>query len=270
MRACPLVLVLGACALLAGCATQASPKASPSELRADEVRKEMEVGEAALARIAGERGVVRDEESTVYLTTFLRSLALFSSRQELTYHAAILDEDAPTAYSLPGGYVLVSKGLLRSVQSPGALAGVLAHELGHVDMRHVLENVTIQVSMSPLETLARFLAGSRQVITGAIDQVNDKIEERLFIEGFAASDEYAADAYALRLLQALGLSAEDYVSYLKSLEAREGEVELEALDRTHPPLARRVEALEASIERGLPPVRSDEGFQRLRERAATF
>lgn len=255
IRAFPVLLVV-----LASC--QSVPDA---ETIAAEVEKEREVGEAAVAKLVGQYGLVQDQEATEFLNLYLQSLALYAQRQELLYRAAILDTAQVNAFALPGGYILVTLGTLQAIETPGALAGVIAHELGHVDERHILENVTISVEYSPAETLARLLAGGRQIINTSMAQVNDAIEERLFLEGYLSDDEYEADEYGVNLLQTLGISAVDYRDFLASLGEHGGE-ETENLDATHPPLSERVARIDSIIEPTLPRLEPTDAFRAFLDR----
>ena len=110
-----------AAALFSSCAGTGG--AVQSETYRETVQKEIEVGRAALSKIAGTYGILRDDDATAYLNKFLQSLALYTERQELEYFAGILETDQVNAYSLPGGYVLVTLGALKTLDSPGALAG---------------------------------------------------------------------------------------------------------------------------------------------------
>jgi predicted Zn-dependent protease len=133
---------------------------------------------------------------------------------------------------------------LKALQTPGELAGVIAHELGHINKFHITNNVKIETKMNFFEILARFIAGPRQVISTMAAQVSDKIEEKLFIEGFDSDTEFEADEYAGDLLTALNVNVSDYVAYLQRLEAKNGEEIMQELDRTHPPMSERLTKLE--------------------------
>ncbi len=207
--------------------------------------KEKEIGSAAFAKLAGKYGVLRDEALTAYLNKFGKSIALYCARQEFDYYFAVLNTDSVNAYSLPGGYILITKGALKALQTPGELAGVIAHELGHINKYHITNNVKIETKMNFFEVLARFIAGPRQVISTMAAQVSDKIEEKLFIEGFDSDTEFEADEYAGDLLTALNVNVSDYIAYLQRLEANADDESMQELDKTHPPMNERLAKLEA-------------------------
>ncbi len=255
-----LGLVATAAFLLSACASSASlAKPAPAEDPLA-VRQEIEVGQAAFAKISGKFGLSHDRDTTRYLNLYLKSLALYSQRQGLEFTLGILDSDQLNAYSLPGGYILITRGLLQRIEDPGTLTGILAHELGHINLRHILENVKLQTKKDFWETLARVIAGPRQIITASMDQINQQVEERLFIEGHAANDEFAADAYAVKLLQSLNISAEPYQRFLASLRKNPADKSLENLDKTHPPLQKRLDAMAGLIIADVPELSASPAF----------
>lgn len=254
--------------VLSGCAgTPDSTTEDPSRMSLAEVAKEEEVGEAAFAKLAGQFGVVQDAESTEYLNKYLQSLALFVERQELAYHLAILDTEQVNAYALPGGYIFVTLGTLQRIETPGELAGILAHELGHIQYKHILDNVNIEVDYSAIETLARVLAGGRQIVNTAMAQINDAIEERLFLEGYNVEDEYDADAYAVTYLENLGISADPYHKFLVRLSEDSSQA-MENLGATHPPLAERLQRIDEiqSPDAALQQLEATDEFTKFRDR----
>lgn len=261
----PPLLLLLLLSVLSGCAS--SPETRDFEDLAARTAKEVEVGEAAFAKLAGRYGIVEDTEATAYLNRYVQSLALYAERQELPYRGAILDTEQVNAYALPGGYIFVTLGTLKRIDNPGALAGVIAHELGHIDKKHILEQVNVEVEYTFTETLARVIAGGRQIINTSMDQINRNIEERLFYEGYHAEDEYEADAYAVALLGSIGISPRQYRDFLATLDTGEKSgTELENLSATHPPLRERLQRIDTLLSGqtelpGLTPSQEFRAFQ---------
>src|SRR5258708_37675708 len=80
----------------------------------------------------------RPPRSTLFpYTTLFRS----STRREVPYHFGILDSEVVTAYAMPGGFVFITRGALANMSSEAELAGVLAHEIAHVEGRHLEKEV---------------------------------------------------------------------------------------------------------------------------------
>jgi hypothetical protein len=68
-----------------------------------------------------------------------KGLAAYSTRPDIDWTFVVLDSPTPNAFSAPGGYVFVTTALLKRMQNEAQLAGVLAHEIGHVTGRHALK-----------------------------------------------------------------------------------------------------------------------------------
>ncbi|MCK4797966.1 MAG: M48 family metalloprotease, partial [Spirochaetes bacterium] len=190
---------------------------------------------------------------------------LYTERQELEYYFAILATDKVNAYALPGGYILVSLGVIKRIEEPGALVGILAHELGHINLRHILKQIKIKVRYNFFEILAKFLAGPRQIVTNMASQISNKIEEKLFIEGLSCEDEFEADIYSVKLMQALNISPIPYIEYLKKLGEEKGAKALEVLDKTHPGVSDRINMMEQCIVDDLPIMKASEDFIKFKE-----
>jgi Zn-dependent protease with chaperone function len=92
---------------------------------------EKKVGAEAAAEAEKQYKVVADDAKVKSLNEMVNRLARTSDRPEVVYAVKILDTDEVNAFALPGGFVYVTKGLLKDVQSDDELAGVLAHEIAH-------------------------------------------------------------------------------------------------------------------------------------------
>ncbi|KUK13465.1 MAG: Peptidase M48 Ste24p, partial [bacterium 42_11] len=69
------------------------------------------------------------------------SLARFSTRQDIEYKFKVIAKKDINAFSIPGGYVYVFKGMLDFVRTDSELAAVIAHEIAHIEYRHALKQV---------------------------------------------------------------------------------------------------------------------------------
>lgn len=110
------------------------------------------------------------------------------------------------AFALPGGQLVVLSGLIGSAKSADQVAGVLAHEIGHVVHRHPMEGLIRQLGAKLLFTL---IGGNSGALVG--DLVN---------LSYSRKDEGQADATAVRLLNAAGISADGLASFFQGIAAR--------------------------------------------------
>lgn len=93
-------------------------------------------GEATLAALVQEVGLARDPALQAYVQQLGSRLVPFAPASSFSYRFQVIDSWTPNAFALPGGSVLVSRGLLAIADSEDELAGALAHEIIHVVRRH--------------------------------------------------------------------------------------------------------------------------------------
>lgn len=151
-----------------------------------------------------------------------------------TFTVKLLDEKRPNALALPGGTILVTRGLLDSVGSENELAFVLGHEIGHFRNRDHLRQSGRGFALG-LAGLAMGGSNSDLVTTGAFEGT---------MRSFGRRQELAADRVALELVHA------EYGHVAEALRFLQRQVEEEAklpgvasYFATHPASADRVEAL---------------------------
>ncbi|MCC2672972.1 MAG: uncharacterized protein K0Q72_5444 [Armatimonadetes bacterium] len=142
------------------------------------------------------------------------------------------------AVALPNGRIYVWEGLLRLTGSdPDRLAGVLAHELGHLECDHFLQRARFALV---LETTLGWLGGSW------VSRMSSVLIRDLLSTGFSRAQEREADDAACRLLKKAGRSPEGLASLLEALES--GEVPSSLLG-THPAARERAAQIRTWMRR---------------------
>jgi beta-barrel assembly-enhancing protease len=176
------------------------------------VQEEYELGgSVALSwiRLGGGLLLANDQEKQLhqYLNTVGRNLAAQSSRPTLQWTFGILQEPkAVDAISAPGGYVFLTRGLLRELNNEAQLAGVLAHEIAHITLKHALirygETKAAQCQMSAIFKM---------------DLLTDTVVESIKANGFDKGDEFIADELAVHLLASAGYDPEEYIRFIANV-----------------------------------------------------
>ncbi len=236
----------------------------------ERAEKEREIGKSAFAKIAGKYGVVRDDAATAYLNKLGKSLAMYTERQEIEYFFAILDTDQVNAFALPGGFILITRGAIDAAPDMPTLIGIISHELGHINLKHILKHIRIETKPNFFEILARFIAGPRNVVTNLVSQITDKVEEQLFIQGLDAGDEFEADEYSVKLMQSLNISASNYMRYIASMHDAIAADALQSMDKTHPDINARVEHMAKVFDKTIPLLKNSEGFDEFKAQVKSF
>jgi len=103
--------------------------------------EEMTMGRNAAAEVEKVQPILDDEALGAYVEKIGQRIAKDSQRPKLQYHFKIVNTPVMNAFSLPGGYVYVNRALLDFAESESELAGVLAHEVGHVVAYHSMNDV---------------------------------------------------------------------------------------------------------------------------------
>ena len=94
------------------------------------------IGLAIAQKIAAQKGIVDDKKATLYINLIGNYLSRYTKAYDLGFRFYILNDNHAAAYSLPGGYVFITVGMLRACQNEAELAAVIAHEMVHVVQRH--------------------------------------------------------------------------------------------------------------------------------------
>lgn len=137
-------------ALLVSCASTQSREVSLSEDQIEEVESEVVLGREMAARLLLSRGSYRgDSNAEEYVNLVGQALSQLSGRPEILFRFGILDTDSVESFSTPGGYVLVSRGLLAELRSESELAALLAVEIAHVNERRLLARLAGSRGRSP-------------------------------------------------------------------------------------------------------------------------
>src|SRR5712691_9539629 len=120
-------------------------KAQDAKQKLDSVNvsdeEERKIGEDVSAKIRQRFGVVQDAAVHKYVTLVGTVLAQHSERPNLAWRFIVLDTDGVNAFASPGGIVHITRGALGLILNEAELAGVLAHEIGHVSHKHAVNAV---------------------------------------------------------------------------------------------------------------------------------
>ncbi len=206
----------------------------------DDVQAEIDFGKKLAAGILGKTTILANKKMNSYVNTIGSLLVSQVGRPELRYHFAILDSDDVNAYACPGGYIFVSKGALKLMKNEGQLAGVLAHEITHVNQRHIVKQLNIKAKDDSLNSnIAAVVGGGSTAFFTMLNQGMDL----LFTDGLKREDEYEADAIGLEMLTALGYNVRSYYDFLEEVKRSNEQHKDQVMNKTHPSMDSRLERI---------------------------
>jgi predicted Zn-dependent protease len=231
-----------------------------SDLLADQLPMEQEVvfGQAVMGQIEGFLG--GDEPLTCTAPEGVAALEKMERRltegQGLTYdiELRVFDHEMLNAFAAPGGQVVIIRGLLDEAQSAEEVAGVLAHEIGHVEARDPTR-------------LAFRSAGSAGIIALVLGDVTGGtviglLGDHVLSASYTREAEAAADAFAFALLQRTGIGTEGLAAFFERIEGMGTDVP--EILATHPDSGNRAEAARGAGGAATEPVLTEAEWQALR------
>ena len=197
--------------------------------------REIDFGRGVSAKILGKYPILRDERTVRYISQIGTGISAQLGRPELRYYFGILDTDEINAFAAPGGYIFVTRGALILMSNEAQLAGVLAHELAHVDQKHIVRKLKLQsTDRSVTSGIAQVLGGASLSAKIALERLNDLAFKMLMEEGLSKEDEADADQKALEMLMSTGYDLQSYLDYLQSLKPYLEQGQAKILSKTHP------------------------------------
>ena len=229
---------------------------------------EIELGRRLSREIEAEQPVLPDSEIQRYAAEIGRPLVLASHRDRpgIRYRIRVLDDPRQVnAFAVPGGFIYLYSGLLLFAENEAEIAGVLAHEIGHVVGRHSANQLATRFG---LELLAAIALGEEPAL---LAEAAADLAEAGGMAAFSRDDEREADRYGVAYTIAAGYDPGGLVTFFtKLLEAESGRRPggFEKLMSTHPATAERIRDIEKLITRaGDPGGRLEAGrYQRMRAR----
>lgn len=221
----------------------------------EDINEEVRFGREVAARMIGRYGLSANDSLNRYVNLVGQVLARSTNRPELTYHFGVLNTTDINAYAAPGGYIFVTRGALDKMRDEAELAGVLAHELTHVNEKHVVRELGIRSTEdSAASGLARLIGGGTETARIAFSQAVDKALDMLFTTGYKREDEVQADQGAIMICAVAGYDPSGLVRYFVRISAAKG-ASTEVLDKTHPVYDARIALLKDTMSKeGIDPV----------------
>lgn len=213
-------------------AAQAARPISPSE--------EYYIGRSVAATLLADCPPIEDDKAHRYINLLGQCLAEVSDRPETFkgYSFLLLDTDEINAFACPGGFILVTRGLVGLCGCEDDLAAVLAHEIAHVQLKHGLGAIKASRRKEMWAALADAAArrSDRQGLRAAARAFDSSIGDvvhALVANGYSRRQEADADATALTILGRSGHDPQGLIRILMALKQRQSR-DRRGFFKTHP------------------------------------
>jgi len=209
--------------------------------------EEMAMGSKAAAETDAKMPILDAPLLTAYVEKLGQKVAQASRRPQITYTFKIVNTDVVNAFSLPGGFIYVNRGLLDFVTNESELAGVIAHEVGHIVAYHSMNDVARRywADRAAYEITRRGIMTDQQM-TDMLKQYGGYL---LFVDRkFSREEESEADMLGMYNAIRAGYDPQGLISSLGRLSKFTGNPTLvETLLMNHPLPGERVIALRAEL-----------------------
>lgn len=208
--------------------------------------EEVAIGRQIAGNLLGASPLVKDRLLQKYVNNVGRWVASQSERPDLPWHFGVIETKDINAFAAPGGYIFVTRGLYQQLQNEAALAGVLAHEIGHVIRQHHLK-VLQQSSLVDLggQALARQVGNNENVqklIGSGAEVVARSLDKNA---------EFEADSIAVVLSARAGYDPFSFPEVLQEIgHIAKDDNSVELLFKTHPHPDERLEKLNVAMNDG--------------------
>jgi predicted Zn-dependent protease len=212
------------------------------------IQKEEELSREFLKVVLKHFELIKDPLIVSYVNRIGQEIVSIVPHRYYKYRFYVVKEHTFNAFAGPGGHIFINSGLLEVMEDEGELAGILGHEIAHVECRHISQRIE-RASKIQLGAIAGLIAGvllgSSAVVVGSM-----AAGQSLSL-AYSREDETQADQIGLMYLSKAGYSGKGLLTSLKKMRSQQwfGEKEFPTYLRTHPASEDRMAYIDAWLDK---------------------
>lgn len=210
--------------------------------------QDIEMGREYAQQVEKQFHVVQDQELTDYINRIGQRLVKQGGLDDYPYSFKVVNEPTINAFALPGGPMFVHSGLIKAADNEAQIAGVLAHELSHVVLRHGTQQASkAQLIQLPAMIGGAVLGGS---LVGQLAQLGIGIGANSVLLKFSRGAENDADLMGAYTMAKAGYNPIEMARFFEKLEAEMGGKSSSKMAQflsDHPNPGNRVKAIEDQL-----------------------
>lgn len=215
---------------------------------------EQKLGKIFLDVFIKEEKIINDTEVEKVVGGITRSICSKNKIPISDIKVYVIEKDEVNAFALPGGQIVVFSGLIKEAKNAEAFSGVLAHEMAHLQLNHVMKKLLKEAGLSVLLSIATGTGGA---------EIAGKIAHMLSSSAFDRRLEKEADLAAVNYLMNAGIDPSSFADFLYSMAGKENELASYLVwTSTHPDSKERakyiLEKAKQSGNKYISPVSSDD------------
>lgn len=256
-KVAPLLIAIALVGVCAPSNMQKKAETFPPEATPEEI----ELGKQASSALEAKEKLVNDPELLNKINNIAQKLGSVTERPKIKYTVKVIERQVPNAFTFPGGFIYLTKGLIDITDSEHEIAAVLAHEIAHNVLRHALKAMEAERKWTPaiIAAIVGSVASSGEIARQLPLFVGSLIESVML--GYSRKFEQEADVYGLNYLIKAGFNPVGMLTVFEKLERIEtlsygGQTIWQAYTSTHPGLSDRISWVKERLNQlGIPIVR---------------
>ncbi len=210
---------------------------------ADDIRMGQKLADEAEAKLP----MLNDPRVDDYLNRLGHKLAAFAPGAKYPYEFHCVNSDALNAFALPGGFVFVNRAVIEESSDEAQLAGVMAHEISHVALRHGTNQATKKEMGTGLVAVAGAIVGGG-ILTNLATQVGGKLAESTVLLKYSRTAEQQADILGTQILFDAGYDPRAMAQFFETIESESRGRPKPEFFSDHPIPAHRIDRVTDEIE----------------------
>ncbi|HLK17624.1 MAG TPA: M48 family metallopeptidase [Bryobacteraceae bacterium] len=186
-------------------------------------RQDIQLGEEASAEIERQKPIVHNRELDSYFESILQKLErspYAQTSEPFPFRIHVVRDKTVNAFALPGGPIFVNTGLIEAAENEAQLAGVIAHEMSHVVLRHGTNQATKQNLVALPALLAEALIGNSML--GQLAKIGLNFGANSVFLKFSRTNEAEADYNGAEIVADAGYDPRQLAVFFEKLEAKHG------------------------------------------------
>jgi Zn-dependent protease with chaperone function len=211
--------------------------------------QDQEIGAQSAKAAEQQLPILKDKSTADYVGRIGKRLAAVAPGADYPYQFKVVNASDINAFALPGGYMYVNRGLIEAAQNEGQLAGVMAHEMAHIALRHGTSQASkAYLSQTGLGILGGLVGKGNASTEQAISSIGGFGLNTVFLK-FSRTAEEQADITGAQMLAAAGYDPVDMVKFFNILasEQKRSPGKVEQFFSSHPAPANRAARINQEI-----------------------
>jgi Zn-dependent protease with chaperone function len=211
---------------------------------ADDIRMGQKLAEDAEAKLP----MLNDAKIEDYLNRLGLKLAKFAPGAKYPYEFHCVNSETLNAFALPGGFVFVNRAVIEESSDEAQLAGVIAHEISHVALRHGTNQATKKEMGTGLVAVAGAIVGGG-ILTNLATQIGGTLAENAVLLKYSRTAEGQADILGTQILYDAGYDPRAMAQFFETLESESKGKPRPEFFSDHPIPAHRIDHVTDEIEK---------------------